>query len=89
MLEIHLKWWLISGPHQHNKKNYLKLTSDYENDGAEEAHDTHALDHDHEVGVGGSVGQHRHDEARHEEGEAQVGEDEQWHLAHPRLRRRR
>lgn len=56
-----------------------------EHDWSEEAHDGHALDHHHDVGVCGGIGQHRHDEARHEQREAQVGEDEQRHLPHPRL----
>lgn len=68
------------------KESSEVLTSYNEDDGSEEAHDAHALDHDHEVGVCGSVGQHRHDEPRHEHGEAQVGEDEERHLPHRRLR---
>lgn len=61
------------------------LTADDENDGPQEAHDAYALDHDHEVGIGRGVGQHRHDEARHEERESQVGKDHEGHLADPRL----
>ena len=52
------------------------LTADNEHDGSEEAHDAHALDHHHNVGICGGVGEHRHYEAWHEEREAQVSEDE-------------
>lgn len=65
----------------------LKLTADNKDNGTKEAHDTHALDHHHEIGVSGGVCQDCHDEARHEKREAEVCKDEQRHLTHSRLRK--
>jgi len=46
-------------------------------DRPEEGHHPQLLYEHHEVGVGGCEGQYCHDEARDEEGQAQVREDEQ------------
>lgn len=61
------------------------LTANNQYDWSEEAHDTHTLDHDHEVGVCRCIGQYRQDEPRHQQRKTQVGEDEQGDLAHSRL----